>query len=108
MTSSTSQPSAPQALGQRLGGDVGSRQEDPVDRIENVVVRRELRGQTSGRLLALWHQVRLDSPSLQGMRGHLADRRHLQTGEGPSVQPVLLELLPYGPTALTEVKATHS
>ena len=34
------------------------------------------------------------------LRGHLADGRHLQAREGPSVQPVLFELLPYGPDGI--------
>ena len=32
-----------QTLGERLGRDVGARQQNPVDRVENVVVRREVR-----------------------------------------------------------------
>ena len=42
-----------QSRSQGLGGDVGARQEHPVDRVEHVVVRRELRGQPGRGLLTL-------------------------------------------------------
>src|SRR5947209_7501080 len=41
-----------QPLGQRLGGDVGARQQHPVHRVENAVVVREFVQQTQRRLLA--------------------------------------------------------
>ena len=80
---------------QGVGGDVGARQEHPVDRVEHVVVRRPDLQQPAGGLLVLAgrHQVGLDAPVAQRGRGHPADGGDLEPGEGPGVQAELLELL---------------
>ncbi len=65
----------------------------PVDRVEDRVVGRPVLQQPRRRLLAAGHQVGLDAELDQRGRGLLADRRHLDPGEGARVQPVLLELL---------------
>ena len=85
-----------QAGHQVLGGDVGPRQEDPVDRVEDRVVGRPVLEQAGGRLLAAGHQVGLDAPREQVRSGLLADGRHLDAGERAGVQAVLLEPLADG------------
>ncbi len=94
VTSSTSQPSSMRLSHQGLGGDVGARQEHPVDRVEDRVVGRPVLQQPGRRLLARGDQVRLDAEVDQRAGGLFADRGDLDPGEGAGVEPVLLELLP--------------
>src|SRR6516225_3659654 len=58
---------------QGLGGDVRARQQHPVDRVEQVIVRRPGRGEALGRLVSVGHQVRPDAEVEQRRRGLLAD-----------------------------------
>ena len=53
---------------QRLGGDVGARQQHPVDRVEDLVVGRPVLQQARGGLLAARHQVGLDAEARQRRR----------------------------------------
>ena len=85
-----------QAGHEGLGGDVGARQEDPVDRVEQVVVRRPVLEQPAGGLLAGGHQVGVQAPVGERGGGLVADGRDLQAGEGAGVEAVLLELLAHG------------
>ncbi len=64
-----------QALGQRLGGDVGPRQQHPVHRVENVVVGRELVEQAQRGLLARRHQFGADAERAHPVGGGLRRRR---------------------------------
>src|SRR6201992_750527 len=91
----------PAQLGQAgdhgLRGGGGPGQQHPVDRVEHVVVRRPLLGQARPVLCTLGHQVRRDAEVLERGRRLVSDRGHLDPGERPGVQAVLLELLPDGP-----------
>ena len=82
-----------QAGHEGLGGDVGARQEDPVDRVEHVVVRRPVVQQAGGGLLAGRHQVGAQAPGGDRRGGLVADGGDLEAGEGAGVEAVLLELL---------------
>ncbi len=89
-------PELDQPGDQRLRGDVGARQEDAVDRVEDRVVRRPVLQESGRGLLAARHQVRLHTELHQRGRGLLADRGDLDAREGARVEPVLLELLADG------------
>ena len=78
-----------------VGGDVGPRQEDPVDRVEHLVERRPLLEQPVRRHLTGRHEVGHDAPLAQGRGGDPTDRGDLQAGEGAGVETELLELLPH-------------
>ena len=87
----------PAQLGQpcreSLRGDIRAWEEDAVDGIDQLVVRRPLLEQCLGRGLADGHEVRLHAEGDQRLGGVGADRGDLEAGEGPGVQAVLLELL---------------
>ena len=85
-----------QAGDEVLGGDVGARQEDAVDRVEQLVVLGPVGQQPGGGLLARRHQVGPQTPVGDGLRGLVADRGDLEAGEGAGVEAVLLELLAHG------------
>src|SRR2546423_709289 len=82
---------------QGFGSDVRARQQDPVDRIQDVVVGREVGQQALAGLLRRRNQLRLDPERTYGVGGGLADASDLHTGERPGVQAELLELLPDRP-----------
>jgi hypothetical protein len=83
--------------GQRLRRDVGAGQQDPADRVEHLVVRRELGQQPLAGLLAGRHQLRPDAEGPHGVGRGVTDASDLHAAEVPGVEPVLGELLPHGP-----------
>ena len=86
-----------QAGDQRLGGDVGSGQEDPVDRVQLLVELWPHAQQTGGGLLLGGDQVRAEPPAQQRLGGLVADGGYLEPGERAGVQAVVVELLPHRP-----------
>ena len=62
-----------------LGGNVRTRQEHPIDRIQCRVELRPLRQQAGGRLLARGHQISSQAPGQQRLGGLVTDCRDLQT-----------------------------
>src|SRR5690606_2451003 len=88
----------PAALGQPgdegLGGDVGARQQDAADHVQDRVVRREDLEQSFGGLLAGGQEFGLDAELAHLVGGGLADAGDLDAAERARVQAVLLELLP--------------
>ena len=68
-----------QAGDEGLGGDVGARQEDPVDRVEQLVERRPVLEQPVRGLLAGGHEVGLEAPLAQRGGG---DRRRRRRSSG--------------------------
>ena len=83
-----------EAGGERLGGDVGAGQQHPADRVEDLVVRRELGQQALGGLLAGRDQLGLDAEGAHRLGGRLADAGDLDAAEVAGVEAVLGELLP--------------
>ena len=79
-----------------VGRDVGARQEDPVDRVEDLVELRPLGEQPGRGLLTGRHEVGVDAPLAQRGGGHPTDGGDLEPGEGPGVEPELLEALADG------------
>jgi hypothetical protein len=59
---------------QRVGRDVGARQQHAVDRVEDVVVRGEVGEQALARLLPARHEVGAHAEVDERLRGRLADR----------------------------------
>ena len=84
-----------QSLGQRFGRDVGARQQDTVDRVENAVIGREVVQQTQRGLLPARHQLRADPESTDPVGSRFADAGDLHPGERTGVQTELTKLLPH-------------
>ena len=86
-----------EAVDERVGGDVGARQQDAVDRVQVLVVGREHLDQAGGVAgLGLRQQLRGDAEVADGLGGLLTDGGDGHTCQGAGVQAELAELLPHG------------
>ena len=99
-----------QARDEGLGGDVGARQEDPVDRVEQVVVRRPVLEQAARPTARRdGHQVGVQAPVGAARSAVLSPTAAiLRPEKARASRPYSSNFSRTARTALTEVKAIHS